>query len=68
MGKKIELTTAIEHYGDGMRRGELAGREMEYTRIMDVLRKHGHYDAVLTMRTHLVKTSVVKRQSVVTYS
>ena len=68
MGKKIELTTAIEHYGDGMRRGELAGREMEYTRIMDVLRKHGHYDAVLTMRNHLTKTSVIKRQSVVTYS
>lgn len=68
MGKKIELSTAIEHYGDGLRRGEVAGRHLEHSRLLQILKKHGHYDAILTINKHAPKSSVTQKQTVVSYS
>ena len=48
----VPLEVAAEHYRDGMVRGETAGMYKEYLRIVDVLKTHGHYDAVLTLKKH----------------
>jgi hypothetical protein len=68
MEKTIELSIAIEHYGDGMRRGEAAGRHLEHARLIQLLKKHGHYDAILTINAHAPKSSVTQRPTVVSYS
>jgi hypothetical protein len=50
MYKTIPLDVAMEHYGDGMQRGKRAGKLEEYQRILTLLKKHGMYDAVLTIK------------------
>lgn len=54
----VPLEVAIEHYGDAMVRGENAGQYAEYHRVLSVLKKHGHYDAILTLKKHSKKTEL----------
>lgn len=61
----VPLEVAAEHYAAAMVRGELAGRAVEYTRILEVLKKHGHYDAVLTLKSHEKKASQWNSQKVI---
>jgi hypothetical protein len=53
--KMIDLHVAVEHYGDAMRRGHAAGVDEEFRRLLDILKKHGHYDAVLILKKHQKK-------------
>lgn len=48
--KTIPLDVAMEHYGDGMRRGKRAGVLEEHYRILALLKKHGMYDAILAIK------------------
>jgi hypothetical protein len=61
----IPLEVAAEHYAAAMTRGESAGQQSEYIRIVDVLKKHGHYDAVLTLKRHERKASLWSSQKVI---
>lgn len=53
----IPLEVATEHYAAAMTRGETAGKYYEYLRVVEVLKKHGHYDAILTLKKHETKAS-----------
>lgn len=48
----IEVDLAAEHYRDAMRRGFDAGRREEFELLLKLLKSHGHYDAVLTLKKH----------------
>lgn len=53
----VPLDVAAEHYAAAMTRGETAGKYAEYLRVVEVLKKHGHYDAILTLKKHETKAS-----------
>lgn len=57
MGNEVPLEVAAEHYAAALQRGESAGQVSEYLRILDLLKKNGHYDAVLTLKKHEKKVS-----------
>lgn len=61
----VPLEVAAEHYRDGMIRGENAGTYKEYLRILTVLKNHGHYDAVLTLKKHAKKDAQWSYQPVI---
>lgn len=61
----IPLEVAAEHYAAAMTRGQEAGKSLEYVRIVEVLKKHGHYDAVLTLKGHEKKASRWNSQKVI---
>jgi hypothetical protein len=50
MEQNIPLEAATQHFAHAAQRGQDAGRLLEYQRIIELLRKHGHYDAILTLR------------------
>lgn len=50
MFKTIPLETAMEYHTFAAERGRNAGKIEEYKRIMDLLKLHGHYDAILTIK------------------
>jgi hypothetical protein len=53
----IPLEVATEHYAAAISRGTTAGQYAEYHRVLTLLRKHGHYDAVLTLMQNEKKVS-----------
>lgn len=53
----VPLDVVTEHYAAAMSRGENAGVYKEYLRVLSVLKKHGHYDAVLTLKKYEEKGS-----------
>lgn len=57
MANEVPLEIAAEHYAAAMQRGDSAGQVTEYLRILDLLKKNGHYDAVLTLKKHEKKVS-----------
>lgn len=61
----VPLDIAAEHYAAAILRGESAGQQSEYIRIVEVLKKHGHYDAVLTLKNHERKASPWSCQKVI---
>ena len=50
MFKTIPLETAQEHFVAAAQRGLSAGKDMEYRRLLQLLKANGHYDAVLTIK------------------
>jgi hypothetical protein len=56
MDQTISLETATQHFAHAAQRGQDAGRILEHQRIIELLRKHGHYDAILTLRKDREKT------------
>lgn len=54
----IPLEVAAEHYAAAMTRGATAGKHSEYLRILDLLKKNGHYDAVLTLKKNETKAPI----------
>jgi hypothetical protein len=61
----VPLEIAAEHYAAAMTRGAIAGEYEEYNRVIAVLKKHGHYDAVLTLKKHEKKASQWNSQKVI---
>lgn len=61
----IPLEVATEHYAAAILRGETAGQYTEYCRVLELLKKHGHYDAVLTLKKHEKKASPWNSQKVI---
>lgn len=57
MEATVPLDVAAEHYAAALSRGETAGKYAEYLRVVEVLKKHGHYDAILTLKKHELKVS-----------
>jgi hypothetical protein len=47
MEQVVPLNIAAEHYADGMRRGFNSGKESEYLRILELLKKNGYYESVV---------------------
>lgn len=56
MEQNIPLEAATQHFAHAAQRGQDAGRLLEYQRIIELLRKHGHYDAILTLRKDKERT------------
>jgi hypothetical protein len=61
----VPLEVAVEHYAAALSRGETAGQYTEYHRVLEVLKKHGHYDAVLTLKRNEKKASPWNSQKVI---
>lgn len=51
-GQTVPLEIAAQHFVAAAKRGEEAGMRKEHERIMHMLKKHGHYDAILTIKKH----------------
>jgi len=49
MFKTIPLEVAQEHFAAAATRSLESGKQIEHKRIVELLRKYGHYDAVLTI-------------------
>lgn len=49
--KTIPLETAMEYYADAARRNRDAGVILERKRIEELLKRTGHYDALMAIRT-----------------
>ena len=58
MERNISLDVALEHFAAATQRGEQAGAYREYYRILDILKKNGHYTAVLALKPHEPKTGI----------
>lgn len=50
MFKTIPLETAMEYYSDAARKNRDAGTILERKRIEELLKRTGHYDALLAIR------------------
>lgn len=61
----VPLEVAAEHYASALTRGETAGQYSEYIRVLALLKKHGHYDAVLTLMQNEKKASLWNSQKVI---
>jgi hypothetical protein len=61
----VPLEIVIEHYAAAIVRGETAGQYSEYNRVVALLKKHGHYAAVLTLQQHERKASPWNFQKVI---
>lgn len=48
--KLIPLAAATEHYAAAYVRGQNEGTKREFDRVISLLKKSGHYDAVLTLK------------------
>ena len=49
MFKTIPLEVAQQHFAAAASRGLASGRQIEHKRIVDLLKKQGHYQAVLAI-------------------
>ncbi len=54
----VPLDIAAEHYAAAMTRGATEGKHSEYLRILELLKKNGHYDAVLTLKKNETKAPI----------
>jgi hypothetical protein len=61
----VPLDVAAEHYMAAIVRGNTAGQYNEYHRVLALLRKHGHYDALLTLKQNEKKASPWNSQTVI---
>lgn len=50
MFRTIPLETAMEYHTFAAERGRAAGKIEEHKRIMDLLKQHGMYDAILLLK------------------
>ena len=50
MFKTIPLDAAMEYYADAASRGRLAGKQLEYMRILELLKKQGMYEAIVAIK------------------
>ena len=48
--KTIPLETAMEYYTDAATKGRKAGAILERQKIMELLKKHGQYEALLLLK------------------
>lgn len=48
--KTIPLETAMEYHSFAAERGRNAGKIQEHKRIMDILKKHHLYEAILVIK------------------
>lgn len=58
MEATVPFTTAAELVAASSRRGEEAGKFKEYNHILELLKEHGHYDALLTLQVKYEKHPV----------